>query len=272
MQKTLTWKRTTVEGLYENTHSGIFYSRYRLNGKRTFRSLGTTVLTVAKLKHAKRAVTVETDRQRGADIGSKFKTLGALLAETQRRLKANTVAENTTIGRAGNIARLQTHWVRGNFASFLARNVTADVIAELREHLLKTAEWKWKFQKKTHRGFKAPTVNQTLWVLRVMLDIAVEKMVLIENPFAISSTLRQQLFAKVKTPPQKAIPDRSVMLRIFAEMRRVPDRSERFNPNPEQRAWLEENAAEMADHAELLAYSGMRKEEATLSTLPPTTV
>ena len=269
--KTPIWQRTTVAGLYKNTHSGVFYSRYSLNGKRTFRSLKTDVLTVAKLKHAKRNVDVEKDRQRGAgriDKGD-FKTLGPLLAEVKRRLHATPVAKNTAVGRANNIERLRKHWIRGSFDAFLARNVTADVIVELREHLLNDAEWKWNLQKsKPHRGFKVQSVNMALWVLRVMLDVAVEKMVLVENPFSVSTVLRATLRASNrKESSRREIPDRAVMLRIFAEMRRLPETSDRFKPNIEQRRWLALNAEEMAAHAELLAYSGMRKEEATRSTL-----
>lgn len=188
--KTPTWQPAGPEGLYLNTWSGTYYSRYRMNGTRTFRALKTKVFSVAKLKHAKRNVDVEKDRQRGARLDGDFHTLGGLLVEMKARLAETPVAENTPIGRNSNIERLQTNWQRGDFSTFRARNVTADVGAELREFLLHHAEWKWKFQKGKHRGFKVPVVNQTLWVLRVLLDLAVEKRVLIENPFAVSSTLR----------------------------------------------------------------------------------
>lgn len=271
-EKTPTWQPSGPEGLYLNTRSGMYYSRYQMNGARTFRSLKTKVFTVAKLKHAKRGLDVEKDRQRGATLDSNYRTLGGLLAEVKARLDAIPVAENTKIARASNIQRLRANWRRGDFDTFQARNVTADVVAELREHLLHRAEWKWKFQKSKRRGFKPPVVNQTLWVLRVMLDIAVEKLVLIENPFSVSTTLRQGLFAKGRGQSGKGgsrlqLPDRADMLRIFAEMRRVPEGAEGYGPNPEQRVYLENMAVEMADHAELLAYSGMRKEEATKSTV-----
>ena len=267
-----TWQPAGPEGLYINTKSGTYYSRYRLNGTRTFRSLKTKVFTVAKLKHVKRQVDVEKDRQRGAEVSSNYQKLGGLLVEMKARLDAIPVAKSTKVGRSGNIERLKNNWQRGNFEAFLARNVTPDVVAELREFLLHKAEWKWKFQKSKHRGYKTPVVNQTLWVLRVLLDIADEKMVLIENPFAVSSTLRSGLFAKGRGQGGKGgaklqLPDRADMLRIFAEMRRVPEESDNFKPNPEQRVYLHTMANEMADHAELLAYSGMRKEEARQSSV-----
>ena len=93
------WQPTGPQGLYLNTRSGVYYSRYRMNGSRTFRSLKTLIFTVAKLKHAERQLDVEKDRQRGAGIGSTYQTLGGLLVEMQARLAAIPVAENTTIGR-----------------------------------------------------------------------------------------------------------------------------------------------------------------------------
>ncbi len=270
------WQPAGPEGLYLNSQSGTYYTRYRMNGTRTFRSLKTKVFTVAKLKHAKHHVDVEKDRQRGARLDGDFHTLGGLLAEMKLRLAETPVAENTAVSRNNQIQRLQTNWQRGDFATYRARHVTADVVAELRDHLLHRAAWKWKFQKKGEpRGYKTPVVNQTLWVLRVLLDIGVEKLVLIENPFAISSTLRGSLFAKGRLArgqreagsARLQLPDRADMLRIFAEMRRVPEGAEGFGANPKQRVYLQTVADEMADHAELLAYSGMRKEEATASTV-----
>jgi hypothetical protein len=82
------WPPSGPEGLHLSTQSGVYYSRYRLNGSRTFRSLKTRTFTVAKLKHAKRQLDVEKDRQRGAGIGSTFQTLGGLLVERNARLDA----------------------------------------------------------------------------------------------------------------------------------------------------------------------------------------
>lgn len=270
MKKTPTWQSSGVQGLYLNTVSGIYHSRFRMNGKRTFRSLKTKVLTVAKLKHAKRGVDVEKDRQRGADLGTEYSTLGALFREMVKRLDETDVADNTVVGRRNNMARLRTHWVRGDFGTFLARNCTADVIVELRQHLTQRAQWRYNFQKKKRTGFSRPTVNQTLWVLRVMLDIAIEKHVVIENPFAVSSVLRKELYLKTanwKDQVKKLyIPEVVDMNRIFAEIARVPV-GESFNPNPEQRVYLERMAREMSDHAQLIAFSGMRLRESWQSTI-----
>lgn len=81
------------------------------------------------------------------------------------------------------------------------------------------------------KGFRQPVVNQAFWVLRVMLDIAVEKMVIIETPFAVSSVLHRSLYASGQGDRKSGglqklkpvIPSRPDMARILAEIRRVPE-------------------------------------------------
>jgi hypothetical protein len=44
------WEKTNVTNLLRNRQSGIYYARARVHGKQKWRSLETTVFTVAKLK------------------------------------------------------------------------------------------------------------------------------------------------------------------------------------------------------------------------------
>ena len=69
-------RTTSVQGLneyrpagIEKKFTGVYYSRYSMNGKPTFGSLGTSIYEHAKIKHAQRAVDVEKDRRHGADSG-----------------------------------------------------------------------------------------------------------------------------------------------------------------------------------------------------------
>ena len=270
------WRKTSVQGLYEYRAAGLpetlrgkFYSRYSMNGRRTFRSLETSVLEVAKLKHAQKTVEVAVDRQNGVGNNNDFKTLGALLIEVRNRLDASPVKACTDVSRRGNMARLVEHWQAGTFETFLARNVTADVIIRLREHLLGQAKWaRYRHVGPANVGYGAPVTNTTLWVLRVMLDIAVEKKVISHSPFAQKTALRGSLYASLRREDKVkvALPSREDMGRIFASMR-VVHVGEHFQPAPEVLAALTRSAEEVADHAQLLAYSGMRREEAQASTV-----
>src|SRR5687767_12508300 len=120
------WRKTSIPGLYEyrpgelsQSDSGVYYSRFSLNRKRTFRSHKTSVFEQAKIKHWALMGSVEKDRQSGFDTkgASDFKTLGALLEETKRRLARTSKKLATMNSRDDMTSRLKHHW-RGNFETF----------------------------------------------------------------------------------------------------------------------------------------------------------
>ncbi len=81
------WQRVPgAEGLYLRTETGVYYSRYRLHGTRTFRSLDTDVLTIARLRHAEKRLDVERDRKRGVVTTTTLRTLGDIAEEFSRRV------------------------------------------------------------------------------------------------------------------------------------------------------------------------------------------
>ena len=46
------WERTNVTNLLRNRESGMYYARVKVNGKQKWRTLDTTVFTVAKMRLA----------------------------------------------------------------------------------------------------------------------------------------------------------------------------------------------------------------------------
>ena len=79
------WQRSGVPGLYRRSN-GNFYSRYCINGRRTWRSLDTDQFEAAKLRHERRRGDVETARQVGTAINCDLRTLGALARELEREI------------------------------------------------------------------------------------------------------------------------------------------------------------------------------------------
>jgi hypothetical protein len=49
-KKTALYEKTRTQNLVRNTASGVYYARFRINGKLVWRSLETDVYTTAKLK------------------------------------------------------------------------------------------------------------------------------------------------------------------------------------------------------------------------------
>ena len=264
-KRQLNWQKVkSVAGLYRKTQTGGYFSRYSLNGRRTFRTLETDVLTVAKLRHSERLAENEKDRQAGASIDTVYRTLGALAEEFARLVEASERSPGSKSQYQDRLLRLQENWQRGQFDTFPVRHVTHDVIFELREHLLNRAEvrmarrWRASTHHRKARGFAPTVVNQTIWVLGKLLDIAVEKRVVIENPFATVGTLRGGVWL-TRQPKKKELPDRSVVERVFAELRVVP-KKDLYDSG--RQTFFQNRANEAADHAEFLALTGMRLQEA----------
>lgn len=270
------WERMgSAEGLYRRRSTGEFYSRYSLNGKRTFRRLETNVLTIAKLRHKERQSDTEKDRQRGATISREFQKLGDLAKEVMERVNASERKPGSKRATEDQIARLHENWQRGAFDTFHARHVTHDVLFELREQLRSKAKVRtsrrWNTGKvRAQLGFAETVVNQTMWSLRQMLEIAVEKRVMIENPFATTGTLRDKVLLKARSK-KKELPRREDVESMFAEMRRIPNAPDMSGLVGEEAwhkgyrfgnlAYRQSRANWTADHAEFLALTGARLNE-----------
>ncbi len=256
------WEKMSLQGLYRNTSSGVFYSRYRMNGTRTFRSLKTDVLTIAKLRHADTQRAVEGGRQAGDTINADFRNMGALAVELKRRIDEGTIEEATRVNYRNWIARLDKCWP-GDFATTPVRSVNLDFIIKLRNHLAGKATFKITNTSRSRHGYRPAVVNQTLTALRLLLKVAKEKSVISENPFDTRGALRESVYLE-KRSRRPQLPSRADMERIFDEMGRVHD-AERFEVG--RRAFLQGQARDASQHARFLAFSGMRLEEANSSVI-----
>ncbi len=253
-----------VEGLYvRHDRGGQFYSRVSVNGRRTWKCLRTETLTVAKLRHRKFQVTAERSRQAKVNLTSEFNTLGACAVEFGRRLEQSSLAHSSRQIYRTNLERLRRHFPAGRFDRFPVRAVTHDVLFSLRAALqnAKVAKGRKDCVRKeyVYTGYAPTAVNDTLAVLRRLLDIAIEYDAMVENPFYARAVLRE----KVRLPKQSrrpSIPDRATLERVLAEIRRGAQ-----SQSAPSQGWVRRQAAyadSAADFAEFLAYSGARWNEA----------
>jgi integrase len=247
------FEKTAIAGLYRRTN-GTFYSRYSLNGKRTWRCLHTDVFTIAKLRHAKRAGAIEEARQQGVTINTDLRTLGALARALEAEVSKSTAAASTKRQYAIWIARLKANWP-GDFETAQARLVSRDTITGLRKYLLSSAP---RPQQPDRLGYRPAVVNQTLTALRLMLNIAIRNGVILSNPFADEGAIRQSIYLPEDTR-RPDLPSNENVERIFADMARVHE-PERFDETTLR--YYQTCAENAAQHARFLAYSGMRLSEA----------
>jgi hypothetical protein len=79
--KLLSWTRVGPNGFYRRD-DGVFYYRYSLCRRRTFRSLGTTDAEIAAVRHAE--MRAEVDRARMRRYSGVHRTVGAPHVHTVR--------------------------------------------------------------------------------------------------------------------------------------------------------------------------------------------
>lgn len=243
--KTRDWEPVTgAQGLYLRTITGIYYARYLLKGQRRWHSLETKTITEARVKHAEVMLSVARQRKSaGPAPATSLRTLGGCAQEFTRLVEQSTRSPSCKTNYGDRVARLRANWA-GDFETTLARTVGHEVLFDLRERLRKK--------------FAAEVVNQTLWALRKLLDLAVEAGELGVNPFTTIETLRGNLLLEVRR--SKTLPSRAEVEAVFRQMRVVPE-----NADPALRDYLQRKANARADHAEFLALTGMRLQEANRS-------
>ncbi len=245
------WSLTSVPGLYRRS-TGTFYSRFRSGKRRTFQSLGTEVFTVAKLKHAEKMAEVEKGRQSGIPAVSDCRTLGALAVEFTSRV-AHLRGTQARKAHLNSLSRLRRVWP-GDFDTVQPRTITLATICEIRDRLL-THPWQHRSKSSPTIGYSPAVVNKALGTLRMMLAIAKELRAIASSPFDNARTLQDSILLPGKSR-RPELPARADMDRIFAEMGRT------FPPNESLRETHERMAREAIEHAQFLAYSGARLEEA----------
>ncbi len=115
----------------------------------------------------------------------------------------------------------------GKFDAYLAANVDHAAFTRLRKHLSRDAVFaagrkdQCVKRPKMRKGYANNIVNQTLWALKMLLDVAVKKHVIHVNPWVTKSSLEGKLtLPKVSRKP--VFPSSETMQNLFAEMRRIP--------------------------------------------------
>lgn len=250
-KETKTWGSTGITGLVRHNPSGIYYHRYSVSGKRTYRSLETRRFPTAKLQLAKKSEEVEMQRQAGMEPGE-LRTLGDCEKLLLFRLVTSPQKQSTKDNYKTWLARLLRAWP--DYRTFQIERVSGETLVALRTKLQKVKFHKGRTKKWT-TGYKVGTINQTLLLVKLLLDLAREKRVIFANPFHDD----RGLFGKIFIPQinkKLDLPSHFDMARIFEEVGKQAEHPA---------AWLAEmyrdaglNASEMA---RFLSYSGMRLQE-----------
>lgn len=240
-EKPQVWFKTGEPGLYLHIPTGQYYSRYRLNGKRTFISLKTETYTVAKLRHKEKLMAVEEQRQVGKPT-TEMRTLGDLLNRERKAVEDATLGESTKRHYGMRFTQLEACWPKGSIHKFVPARVSDELLVSLRNNLAKKL---------------APaSVNQTLHSLKCLLDEAIRLHLAVYNPLA-DPTTRDRILMKVSTR-KPDLPSKDILMKVFSLLGEAEHRE---HLEPGFMDLLRRQALNAQEHAQFLAFTGMRLEE-----------
>ena len=258
------WDSSTgVPGMLKHIPSGRYYSRIQVGGTRTMKALKTRVWRIAKLRHLDKIAKAERQRQRRQRVIEGRGLMGDLVERYRTDYLANTTrAKRSKASLKSTIERLQRCW-RLCFGTDIRllkpQQITANHARRVANYMPKESEYRWHNTKNARKGYGAVTVNKTIELLHRVLRIAVETGALPALTFELDPVVGEPI-RKHEERKKLRLPSSAKMQELFAQMRvidyKLPEE------NPELRAYLIDRAAESADFAEFMAYSGARVGEA----------
>lgn len=237
------WERTNVTNLLRNAQSGTYYARVKVNGKQKWKSLKTSVFSVAKLRLSDyekdvraRGMVEAADGSAAADDTSVGRFLGIFQART---VDDPALAPATKSRREIAIKALKKTWP--DLASRDARRVTpTDCQRWAKDALREGTGFVAPKAKTIRRGMSGSAFNKCVEVLRAVFDIAREHGAAYTNP-AEGVTRAKVRSKRLELPSVE-------QFRAITEA--VSDAGAR-------------QSKDCADMVRLLAYSGVRLQEAT---------
>lgn len=241
------WERTNVTNLLRNSESGNYYARLKSSGKQIWRSLDTSVATVAKqrlpaaIQEMREQVFVAAGQTLSADTSeenrfqvSRFVVFYTTSVENDRRLKPASKAR-----ALDSVKTLVRSWP--DLPRRDVRRISVDDCNKWANEALKDFERPAAPNAKTiKKGMAASSFNKCLDALRGILEQARKEGVIYRNPAT----------EVVREKPEKkllSLPSPEKFQEILVAMERSPSR------------W----AAAAADLARLLAFTGSRLREGT---------
>lgn len=180
------WERTNVTNLLRNRESGTYYARVKVNGKQKWRTLKTTVSSVAKLRLADKEREIRDQSQTATGeaktTGTGQMTMGHLINVYLARVKADaSLAPATKERRATAMKAVKTTWpdlaerdVR-RVSAVQCRTWAADALREGTGFIAPNV-------KSRRKGMASSSFNKAVDALRAVFELAREDGAIYKNP------------------------------------------------------------------------------------------
>jgi len=238
------WERTNVTNLLRNRQSGTYYARVKVNGKQKWRSLETSVFTVAKLRlgDAEKAIRSQALVANAAgETGSVPETtVGRFIAAYLARLANNSRLAASSKARAGDsVKTLIKTWPE--LPDRDVRRLTPSDCQAWASHALREGTGFVAPNARTKRkGMSPSSLNKCIDALRAILEIARTQGMAYDNPATtVTKAPKRQKRLELPSPSQ-----------FQALVKRIATAGSRWS-------------SDAADLVRLLTYSGARLREAT---------
>jgi integrase len=218
------WEATAVQNLMRYRPAGTYFARFRVNGKRVWKSLETNVFSVAKQRLP------ETVREHRAKLESVAAVaIGKMAVGDAAQVYLEKVRANVSLKpRSKQYRELMIDFIKRSWPTLFETDVR-------KVNLRDCQAWLGRFQKQ----YAPSVVNNGIGTLRAVFAEAVDSGARFGNPAANLSRMRLR-------PKRLELPSREQFLRFVEEIRTAGARQSK----------------DCADLVRFLAYSGLRIGEA----------
>lgn len=252
------WQTTDIPNLLLH-RNGYYYARFSIAGRRQMKALGTKKLAVARQKMREFMSQVERSRElvKANGILPEDVTMGDLADMFLRQTDEDSnLAASSQICRHTYVRRIRMTWA--DFDRLKPAAVKSDDVSEWVNRLHSSAEFPVSPNAKTVRcGYSASAVNHSLEVFVRLLNMAVAKGALMQNPLTPEAV---KLMRRKTTPQPLSLPSKDQMLRALDAMAELKVEMPKRHSALLQR--MAEQAVDAMDLAKLMAFSGTRLSEA----------
>ena len=251
MRSATKWERTQVQALLRDGSSGSYYGRWKLGGKQKWKSLKTSVFSVAKLRLVDEAATVERLRGAGRAVTDGAPTVGELIDLYKEQTVLRTdIKSSSKASRMTALGKITKTWP--GLARMKPAQVSAAKVAEwARRFKVEGTKFKPPGSKTACLGNSATSVNRAIDTLRAIMELAVVQGVIASNPVRTRTADGERLKKKI-TKTELNLPSTADLDRMLAAMEN----------NGARGGW----GREAADFCRFLSFSGSRVSEAGMVT------
>jgi integrase len=210
------WEATDTDRLLRHKHSRTYYGRFTLWGKQKWVNLGTSVLTVAKLRLPDEVKKIEKLRALGPNVSGGCATMGELMETYLARTKDNDdLKPSSKISRETALKKIKKTWpgIEGIEPKWITPTAVQDWAKRFKRD---GTNFTPPNAKSALKGNSATSVNRAIDTLRRVLDIALQKGQIHTNPVSVKpeeGRLKKKIVAK-----KLVLPSRSEAEKLIAHM------------------------------------------------------